>query len=396
MRKQIKQFFEADSASGITLLVFLIISLLIANSPLGAGFEALLGRQVGFETPSIHLKYSLLNWINDGLMAVFFLMVGIEIKQELAHGQLSSAKKASLPFFAAMGGMLIPAGIYVLLNSHTETQHGWGIPMATDIAFAIGILSILGNRVPIAMKVFLTALAIVDDLGAILVIAVFYTTELQSTYLLYALGIFLLMMFMNRMGIKSIWLYLLPGLFIWYFIHHSGIHATIAGVLTAFAIPIKGKQGGPSPIQTVEHAISTPVNFIIMPLFALANTNIRFESGMVEGLASPLGLGIIAGLVLGKPLGITLFSWIAVRLGISELPKGTPWVQVLAIGLMGGIGFTMSIFIALLSFSDAGHQTEAKFAILIASLVSGVAGYLILKNLGAYYLKKNQQSSANG
>src|SRR5690606_30149218 len=198
MRKQIKQFFEADSASGITLLVFLIISLLIANSPLGVGFEALLGRQVGFETSSIHLKYSLLNWINDGLMAVFFLMVGIEIKQELAHGQLSSAKKASLPFFAAMGGMLIPAGIYVLLNSHTETQHGWGIPMATDIAFAIGILSILGNRVPIAMKVFLTALAIVDDLGAILVIAVFYTTELQSTYLLYALGIFLLMTFMNR------------------------------------------------------------------------------------------------------------------------------------------------------------------------------------------------------
>lgn len=385
MRKQIKQFFEADSASGITLLIFLVISLIIANSPLGAGFEQLLNRQIGVETPSIHLRYSVLQWINDGLMAIFFLMVGIEIKQELAHGQLSSAKKASLPFFAAIGGMLVPAGIYMLFNIHTETQHGWGIPMATDIAFAIGILSILGSRVPVALKVFLTALAIVDDLGAILVIAIFYTTNLQSSYLLYALGLFALMMFINRMGVKSIWFYLIPGVFMWYFIHHSGIHATIAGVLTAFTIPIKGKSGAPSPIQTVEHAIATPVNFLIMPLFALANTNIRFESGMVEGLASPLGIGIIAGLFLGKPIGITLLSWLSVRLGLSELPKGTRWIQLLAIGLMGGIGFTMSIFIALLSFSDAGHQTEAKFAILIASLLSGVIGYILLKKLGKRY-----------
>lgn len=385
MRKQIKQFFEADSASGITLLIFLVISLIIANSPLGAGFEQLLNRQIGVETPSIHLRYSVLQWINDGLMAIFFLMVGIEIKQELAHGQLSSAKKASLPFFAAIGGMLVPAGIYMLFNIHTETQHGWGIPMATDIAFAIGILSILGSRVPVALKVFLTALAIVDDLGAILVIAIFYTTNLQSSYLLYALGLFALMMFINRMGVKSIWFYLIPGVFMWYFIHHSGIHATIAGVLTAFTIPIKGKSGAPSPIQTVEHAIATPVNFLIMPLFALANTNIRFESGMVEGLASPLGIGIIAGLFLGKPIGITLLSWLSVRLGLSELPKGTRWIQLLSIGLMGGIGFTMSIFIALLSFSDIGHQTEAKFAILIASLLSGVIGYILLKKLGKRY-----------
>src|SRR5690606_3102047 len=266
MRRQIKQFFEADSASGMTLLVFLIISLIIANSPLGPGFESLLANEVGFETESVHLRYSILMWINDGLMAIFFLMVGIEIKQELAHGQLSSAKKASLPFFAAIGGMLIPAGIYMLFNSNTETQHGWGIPMATDIAFAIGILSILGSRVPVGLKVFLTALAIVDDLGAILVIAIFYTTDLQGSYLLYAMGLFALMMFFNRMGIKSIWVFLVPGVFMWYFIHHSGIHATIAGVLTAFTIPIKGKVGGHSPIQTVEHAVSTSVNFIIMPL----------------------------------------------------------------------------------------------------------------------------------
>lgn len=388
MRKQIKQFFEADSASGITLLVFLVISLLIANSPWGPGFESLLAHQIGFETPQVHLKYSVLLWINDGLMALFFLMVGIEIKQELTHGQLSSAKKASLPIFAALGGMLIPAGFYALFNAGTETAHGWGIPMATDIAFAIGILSLLGKRVPIALKVFLTALAIVDDLGAILVIAIFYTTELHATYLLYALGIFAVMMFLNRLGFKSIWLYLIPGLFMWYFIHHSGIHATIAGVLTAMTIPIKGGKRGYSPIQTVEHAISTPVNFIIMPLFALANTNIRFESGMMEGLASPLGMGIIAGLFIGKPIGITLFSWISVKLGLSELPKGTKWSQVLAIGLMGGIGFTMSIFIALLSFSDLYHQTEAKFAILVASALSGVIGYIILRNIGKKYLRR--------
>src|SRR5690606_12045322 len=239
MRKQIKQFFEADSASGITLLIFLVISLIIANSPLGAGFEQLLNRQIGVETPSIHLRYSVLQWINDGLMAIFFLMVGIEIKQELAHGQLSSAKKASLPFFAAIGGMLVPAGIYMLFNIHTETQHGWGIPMATDIAFAIGILSILGSRVPVGLKVFLTALAIVDDLGAILVIAIFYTTDLQGSYLLYAMGLFALMMFINRMGVKSIWIFLVPGVFMCYFIHHSGIHATFAGVLIAFTISIQ-------------------------------------------------------------------------------------------------------------------------------------------------------------
>lgn len=390
MRKQIKQFFEADSASGITLLLFLVISLLIANSPLASDFESLLAHKVGFESSSVHLKYSVLHWINDGLMAVFFLMVGIEIKQELAHGQLSSARKASLPFFAALGGMLLPAGIYLICNAGTETEHGWGIPMATDIAFAIGILSILGKRVPVALKVFLTALAIVDDLGAILVIAIFYTTDLAANYLLYALGIFLLLTFINRMGVKSVWFYLIPGVFIWYFIHHSGIHATIAGVLTAFAIPIKGKKGGPSPIQQVEHAVSTPVNFVIMPLFALANTNIRFESGMIEGLASPLGLGIIAGLFVGKPLGITLFSWIAVKLRISELPKNTRWTQVLSIGLMGGIGFTMSIFIALLSFSDPHHQTEAKFAILVASALSGVIGYYILNRLGRKYQNSDQ------
>ncbi|SEL44432.1 Na+/H+ antiporter NhaA [Parapedobacter koreensis] len=382
MRRHIKQFFEADSASGITLLVFLLLSLIVANSPFGPGFESLLAQEIGLESGVVHLRYSILLWINDGLMAVFFLMVGIEIKQELAHGQLSSAKKASLPFFAALGGMLVPAGIYTLFNAGTETSSGWGIPMATDIAFAIGILSLLGKRVPVALKVFLTALAIVDDLGAILVIALFYTSDLQASYLLYALGVFVLLTFMNRMGIKSLWLYLIPGLFIWYLIHHSGVHATIAGVLTAFAIPIQGKKAGHSPIQQVEHAISTPVNFIIMPLFALANTNIRFENDMIDGLASPLGLGIIAGLFVGKPLGITLLSWIAVKFRVSELPKNTKWLQILAIGLMGGIGFTMSIFIALLSFADLYHQTEAKFAILVASALSGVIGYLVLKRLG--------------
>lgn len=387
MRKQIKQFFEADSASGIVLLVFLIFSLLIANSPLGPAFATMLEQPLGFDTAGVHLRYSVLQWINDGLMAVFFLMVGIEIKQELAHGQLSSARKASLPFFAALGGMLVPAGIYLFFNHGTETVHGWGIPMATDIAFAIGILSILGKRVPVGLKVFLTALAIVDDLGAILVIAIFYTVELHANYLLYALGLFALMMFINRLGVKTISPYLIAGALMWYFIHHSGVHATIAGVLTAFTIPIKGHRPGHSPIQVVEHAISTPVNFFIMPLFALANTNIRFEPGMIDGLTAPLGLGIIAGLFIGKPLGITLFSWMSVQFRLSVLPSGTNWLQIFSIGLMGGIGFTMSIFIALLSFNEIHFQTEAKFAILTASALSGIIGYLILKRLGKRYVR---------
>lgn len=359
-----------------------VLSLLIANSPLGPGFERLLALQLGYESDALQLRYPILLWINDGLMAIFFLLVGLEIKRELVEGELSSFKQAALPVFAAIGGMLVPAAVYTLFNLGTATANGWGIPMATDIAFAIAVITLLGKRVPLSLKVFLTALAIVDDLGAIVVIAVFYTTEMHLNYLLYAAGVFALLIVFNRMGVKNIWLYLLPGVVIWYFIHHSGIHATIAGVLTALTLPTTPDEKE-SPLEKLEHALVKPVNFLIMPIFALANTNITFEASMLDGLTSTLGLGIIFGLLVGKPIGIVFFSWLSVKLGISSLPTGTKWLQFVGLGLLAGIGFTMSIFIALLSFSDPDFQTQAKFAILVASVIAGISGYLFLGRMGA-------------
>lgn len=375
-----KRFFQSGSAGGIVLIACLLVSLVLANSPLGPGFESLLTREWGYQSDQVHLRYPILLWINDGLMAVFFLLVGLEIKRELVEGELSSLKQAALPVFAALGGMLVPAALYALFNQGTATAGGWGIPMATDIAFAIAVLALLGKRVPASLKVFLTALAIVDDLGAILVIAFFYSAELHLTYLLYAAGIFGLLIAFNLLGFKNTWFYLIPGLFMWYFIHHSGIHATIAGVLTALTLPTT-PDATVSPLEKLEHALTRPVNFLIMPLFALANTNIRFEPGMTEGLTSSLGLGIAFGLLLGKPLGITLFSWLSTKTGLAALPPGIRWIQVAGLGLVAGIGFTMSIFIALLSFQDPLFQTQAKFAILTASVVAGVGGYLFMRQL---------------
>ncbi|MHC2990250.1 pH-dependent sodium/proton antiporter [Pontibacter sp. HJ8] len=377
-----KYFLKSGTAGGFILMACVLVSLILANSPLGPGFERLLAQQIGYESEALQLRYPLLLWINDGLMAIFFLLVGLEIKRELVEGELSSFKQAALPVFAAIGGMLVPALVYTLFNQGTTTASGWGIPMATDIAFAIAVISLLGKRVPLSLKVFLTALAIVDDLGAILVIALFYSTEMHLNYLLYAAGVFALLIVFNRMGVKNIWLYLLPGVVIWYFIHHSGIHATIAGVLTALTLPTTPDEKE-SPLEKLEHALTKPVNFLIMPIFALANTNIRFELSMLDGLTSSLGLGIIFGLLVGKPIGIVFFSWLSVKLGISSLPAGTRWIQFLGLGLLAGIGFTMSIFIALLSFDDPAFQTQAKFAILIASILAGLSGYLFLRKLGA-------------
>ncbi|RAU82907.1 Na+/H+ antiporter NhaA [Pontibacter arcticus] len=384
-----KDFFRSGSAGGIILMACLLISLLIANSPLGPGFENLLAQQVGYESDFLQLRYSVLLWINDGLMAIFFLLVGLEIKRELVEGELSSFKQAALPVFAAIGGMLVPALVYVLFNQGTPTAGGWGIPMATDIAFAIAVISLLGKKVPLSLKIFLTALAIVDDLGAILVIAFFYSAELHLNYLLYAGGVFAFLILLNRLGVKQIWAYLIPGVFIWYFIHHSGIHATIAGVLTALTLPTTPDEKE-SPLEKLEHMLTKPVNFLIMPIFALANTNIRFEAGMVDGLTSSLGLGIIFGLLLGKPIGIVFFSWLSVKLGISSLPIGTRWIQVVGLGLIAGIGFTMSIFISLLSFEDAAFQTQAKFAILVVSLVAGLAGFVFLRTVAKAKLPENE------
>ncbi len=378
--KPFRDFFKSGQVGGIILIISVIISLIIANSSLGTPFENFLASSIGYSSTSLQLEYPISLWINDGLMAIFFLLVGLEIKREIIEGELSSPRKAAMPIFAAIGGMLVPAGIFALFNVNTPTSSGWGIPMATDIAFALGVISLLGKRVPSSLKIFLAALAIVDDLGAILVIAAFYTNELHWDYLLYSGGILVLLILMNRLGVKKLFFYIIPGIFLWYFVHHSGIHATIAGVLLALTIPTTPTKAT-SPLERLEHMLVRPVNFIIMPVFALANTNIRFELKMIDGLFSPLGLGIICGLVLAKPVGVSLFSWLSVKLGFAALPSRANWKHIFGIGMLAGIGFTMSIFIALLSFQNQEFQVIAKFSILLASVIAGTAGFLYLKML---------------
>ncbi len=368
----------SSQSSGVILIFCVAASLLIANSSLSENFQNFLDREAG--TDLFHLRHSVSIWINDGLMAVFFLLVGLEIKREMVEGELSSFKNASLPIFAAIGGMLVPAVIFMFFNSGSKYTNGWGIPMATDIAFSLAIISMLGKKVPNSIKIFLAALAIVDDLGAILVIAIFYTEQIHWIYLLLSFGVTALLFLLNFLKVTKIIFYLIPGLFLWYFLHHSGIHATIAGVLLAFSIPTNVSTTEISPLEKLEHNLHFPVSFLIMPVFALTNTNITFTEDMVSGLTSTLGLGIICGLVLGKLAGINLFSLIAIKLKLSSLPQNSSWKHMLGVGLLAGIGFTMSIFIALLSFKgEIDIQNEAKFAILIASLIAAVSGFLVLK-----------------
>jgi len=384
-----KRFFKSSQSSGILLIFCVALALIIANSSLGSGFQSLLDSKIGFE--NLHLEYPVSIWINDGLMAIFFLLVGLEIKRELLEGELSSFKNASLPIFAAIGGMLVPAVIYAAFNSGTDYSNGWGIPMATDIAFSLAIISMLGKKVPASLKIFLAALAIVDDLGAILVIAIFYTDQIHWMYLLSSFGMVAVLFILNFLKVKKLIFYIIPGLFLWYLLHHSGIHATIAGVLLAFSIPTNESTTIISPLEKLEHSLHYPVSFIIMPVFALTNTNIAFNNSMIDGLFSSLGLGIIGGLVLGKLIGINLFSWIAIKLKISSLPQNSSWKQMIGVGLLAGIGFTMSIFIALLSFkNEVVFQDEAKFAILIASVLAAVSGYLIL-NMGSKNIENTEE-----
>ncbi|MES2377990.1 MAG: Na+/H+ antiporter NhaA [Bacteroidota bacterium] len=373
------EFIKSEQAGGVILIVCVIASLIIANSAVHESFARLLAYTFGYESSSIHLKYSALNWINDGLMAIFFFLIGLEIKNEMIDGHLSSFKIAAVPIFAAVGGAIVPALIFFAFNRGQATGAGWAIPMATDIAFALGILSLLGKLVPSSLKVLLSTLAVVDDLLAIVIIAVFYSTTLHWLYLGMALGIFLLLLLMNKLGVKHLAFYLIPGVVLWYFIHHSGIHATIAGVLTALAIPVSSKKG--PVLSKLAHKLNTPVNFIIMPVFALANTNIHFEASMLNGVFGILGLGIILGLLFGKPTGVMLFAWLTVRLKIGSLPDQLSWNHIAGMGMLAGIGFTMSIFISLLSFGTSVHNTEAKFAILIASVVAGIAGFVYLKSV---------------
>lgn len=378
--RSFKEFLKSGSAGGIFLLLCVVVSLLIANSSLGPAFQNILDFNIGWESASIELRYPVISWINDGLMAIFFLLVGLEIKRELIEGELSSFKQASLPIVAALGGVLVPALIYHTFNTGLDTHSGWAIPMATDIAFALAVISILGKSVPTSLKILLAALAIVDDLMAIIVIAAFYSTSLHFTYLIYAGGLFALLIVFNRLGLKNLAFYLIPGVFIWYFIHHSGIHATIAGVLVAITLPTT-PDAKESPLEKLEHILLRPVNFFIMPLFALANTNIKFESAMIDGLFTPLGMGIVLGLFIGKPVGIFITSWLSIKTGLSRMPDQSRWAHILGVGMIAGIGFTMSIFISLLSFTSAELLVEAKFSILVGSLLSGIVGSILLKSV---------------
>ncbi len=364
---------------GVLLLFAVVLSLILANSSLEPAVQSFLNRSWGWETAQIQLRYSTLAWINDGLMALFFLLVGLEIKREIVEGELASPKKAALPILAALGGAVVPSLIYVLFNKGLTSASGWGIPMATDIAFAVAVLGLLGSRVPLALKVFLTALAIVDDLMAILVIALFYAQEIHAMYLFYAAILLVLLGIFNRMGVRRLVFYLVPGLGIWYFIHHSGIHATIAGVLVAMMIPNTPYADKTTPLMRLETQLHFPIHYLILPVFAWANTAIRIDGDLLTEIVSPLGLGVFFGLLFGKPLGITLISWLACQIGIAQKPKGISWTQVIGVGLIAGMGFTMSIFIAILSFpQNQGFTNIAKLSVLITSFLAGILGFLVL------------------
>lgn len=359
-----KDLFASERAGGMVLVLCSAISLLLTNT-VGDAYAHVWH----VELAARPLEF----WINDGLMTIFFLLVGLELERELYIGELSQPRHALLPALAALGGMLVPAGIHALFNHGTAAASGAGIPMATDIAFAIGVLALLGDRVPFALKVFLTALAIMDDLGAILTIAIFYSNGLHWGYLGAAAGLFGFMLVLNRLKVHQLWPYLLLGPLMWWCMLGSGVHATLTGVLLAFAIPF-GKGDERSPSYRLQHALHRPVAFGIMPVFALANTCIVLAPGWAQGLLAPDGLGIICGLVVGKPLGIALFSVVAIGLGWCALPEGVRPMHLLGAGMLAGIGFTMSIFIALLAFDDMEAVLQAKTAILVASLAAAALG----------------------
>ena len=368
--KLFKEFFESEKSGGLVLIACTILSLFITNSVLGERYQSFFHQSTG--------GMSVEHWINDGLMTIFFLLIGLELEREIYQGELSKIKEALLPIFAALGGMLIPAGIYLIFNYGTVTQSGAGIPMATDIAFALGILSLLGNRVPVSLKVFLTALAVIDDLGAIIIIAIFYTKTLLWSNLLLALGILAILFIFNRMKVKSLLPYLIGGVFMWYFMLQSGVHATITGVLLAFAIPF-GNGDEKSTSYILQHFLHKPVAFLILPIFALANTAIFIQGNIAQLASETYSLGIALGLIVGKPLGIFLFTFIAVKSKLCKLPSDLNWKSVLGVGLLGGIGFTMSIFITLLAFGDNTIINNSKLVILLSSLVAGILGFIFLK-----------------
>lgn len=385
----IQHFLKTEAAGGVLLMLTALLALIWSNSPAADLYQHLLHLHITIAIEGlIELDHGLLHWINDGLMAIFFLVVGLEIKREMMVGELSSIRKASLPLITALGGMVLPAAIYAGINADTpETLNGWAIPAATDIAFALGILALLGKRAPPALKIFLLALAIIDDLGAIVIIALFYTSELHMTALAIAGGLLVLLALMSRLGVRQLTPYLLLGVALWAAVLESGIHATLAGVALAFCIPLKAdldKQQlaiakHDSPLETLEHALHSPVAFVILPLFAFANAGVSLSGIQPASLLEPVPLGIMLGLFIGKQLGVFGFGFVFSKLGLVSLPRGVNWRQFYGVSLLAGIGFTMSLFIGNLAFSGEAHATDVRLGVLAGSILSALCGYALLR-----------------
>lgn len=362
--------------SGVLLLLATAISIALSNSDNATQYIQLWDLRIGFS----FLNKTILHWINDGLMVIFFFLVGLEIKRETVTGELARPRQALLPIIAAAGGIFTPAIIYLVFNiGSPDNLRGWAIPTATDIAFSLAILTLLGKRVPISLKIFLTALAIIDDLGAILIIAFFYTAEISLIPMLLAVGIIALLLLLNRLNTSSLAYYFIPGVLLWYFILKSGVHPTIAGVIMALAIPL-------NLTRELEHKLPRPVNYMILPLFAMANTAIPLDMGSMEMAFGGISLGILFGLIIGKPMGILLFSYLGARVNLVSLPEGVTWKMIAGVGLVAGIGFTMSLFIAALSFDSASELNIAKLAVIAGSILSALCGYFLLRNTTRHYL----------
>lgn len=376
LHKRINQ----DMASGLFLLFAAALALVIYNSPLSWLYDQLLETQLTIKLGTLGVDKSLLHWINDGLMAIFFLAIGLEIKNEILLGELSNLRKASLPVLAAIGGVVIPALIYTSINhSNDLAMRGWAVPVATDIAFAVGILALLGSSIPRSLKVLLLSLAIIDDLAAIIIIAVFYTADLSFHALMYSLMAFAVAIVLNRFGVKRIAPYILIGVIMWVCVLKSGVHATLAGVFLAMAIPLKGKHGGKSPLHALEYMLKPWVAFMIMPIFAFANAGLELKDLSLNNLVDPIPLGIILGLFIGKQIGVFIAIWLSVKLRICNMPSGTTWMQIYGLSILCGIGFTMSLFIGSLAFTDHLLLSEVRLGVLVGSTLSGMFGYTLLR-----------------
>lgn len=378
----IKNFFAREEKSGILLLLFATLALITVNSPLNSLYYDIKYTDVPISLGEFNFTKTISHWVNDGLMAIFFFVIGLELKREILEGELSSFDRMVLPAIAAIGGMVAPAIIYVLVNiNNPENMSGWAIPTATDIAFSLAVLLIIGKNVPLSLKVFLLSLAIIDDLGAVLIIAFFYTAQISGTYLIYSSIVFVLLILINRMGINKMYVYMILGVFLWYFVLKSGVHATIAGVLLATTIPNTSNNSlEHSMLKDLEHKLHNFVGILVLPIFAFFNSDINFADVTLSSIYSPLSLGVILGLLLGKPIGITLFTYVGMKTNLFNLPENVTIKDVFGLSLLCGIGFTMSLFINGLAFSDPVLIDSSKLGIFIGSMISAVAGYLILKS----------------